>query len=246
MGIGSSPFRGFGRREPPAVVSQIDGLEPYLPDGPYENEKKKSLHGDDVEDMDLLIDELESEAGEFEEVEISDDSQSVVPDEFLRTDSITGLSDGEVSIRRKKYGPNKMKEEKENHFLKFLSFFVGPIQFVMEVRCPRFSPSYMPCALTNTQKAAAVLAAGLRDWVDFGVICALLVLNAAVGFVQEYQAGSIVDELKKTLALRATIVRNGTSNEFDASEVVPGDILKIDEVWHDCRTEYSAGLANTY
>lgn len=136
MGIGSSPFRGFGRREPPAVVSQIDGLEPYLPDGPYE--KKKSLHGDDVEDMDLLIDELESEADDFEEVEISDDSQSVVPDEFLRTDSITGLSDGEVSIRRKKYGPNKMKEEKENHFLKFLSFFVGPIQFVMEVRCPPF------------------------------------------------------------------------------------------------------------
>lgn len=143
MGIGSSPFRGFGRREPPAVVSQIDGLEPYLPDGPYE--KKKSLHGDDVEDMDLLIDELESEADDFEEVEISDDSQSVVPDEFLRTDSITGLSDGEVSIRRKKYGPNKMKEEKENHFLKFLSFFVGPIQFVMEVRCPRFSPSYALC-----------------------------------------------------------------------------------------------------
>ena len=104
----------------------------------------------------------------------------------------------------------------------------------------------MPCALANTQKAAAVLAAGLRDWVDFGVICALLLLNAVVGFVQEYQAGSIVDELKKTLALRATIVRNGTSNEFDASEVVPGDILKIEEVWHDCRTEYSAGLANTY
>lgn len=132
MGIGSFPFRGSGRREPPEVVSQIDGLEPYLPDEPYE--KKKSLHGDDVEDMDLLIDELESEADEFEEVEISDDSQSVVPDEFLRTDSLTGLSDGEVSIRRKKYGPNKMKEEKENHFLKFLSFFVGPIQFVMEVR----------------------------------------------------------------------------------------------------------------
>ena len=46
-------------------------------------------------------------------------------------------------------------------------------------------------------EAAAVLAAGLEDWVDFGVICALLLLNAFVGFIQEYQAGSIVDELKR-------------------------------------------------
>jgi H+-transporting ATPase len=50
-----------------------------------------------------------------------------------------------------------MKEEKENLILKFLGFFIGPIQFVME--------------------AAAVLAAGLQDWVDFGVICALLILK---------------------------------------------------------------------
>lgn len=52
-----------------------------------------------------------------------------------------------------------------------------------------------------------------------------------VGFVQEYQAGSIVEELKKTLALKAFVVRNGTQVEIDASEVVPGDILKIDEVF---------------
>jgi len=51
--------------------------------------------------------------------------------------------------------------------------------------------------LTISSQAAAVLAAGLEDWVDFGVICALLLLNAAVGFIQEFQAGSIVDELKK-------------------------------------------------
>jgi Cation transport ATPase len=43
----------------------------------------------------------------------------------------------------------------------------------------------------------SLVAAGLEDWVDFGVICGLLLLNAVVGFVQEYQAGSIVDELKK-------------------------------------------------
>lgn len=65
---------------------------------------------------------------------------------------------------------------------------------------------------------------------DFGVICALLLLNASVGFIQEFQAGSIVDELKKTLALKATVLRNGNLKEVDAPHVVPGDILQIEEV----------------
>lgn len=65
---------------------------------------------------------------------------------------------------------------------------------------------------------------------DFGVICALLLLNATVGFVQEYQAGSIVDELKKTLALKAVVLRDGRLREIEAPEVVPGDILQIEDV----------------
>jgi H+-transporting ATPase len=128
---------------------------------------------------------------------------------MLQTDTRVGLTSEEVLQRRRKYGLNQMKEEKENMILKFLGFFVGPIQFVME--------------------AAAVLAAGLEHWVDFGVICGLLLLNAVVGFVQEYQAGSIVDELKKTLALKAVVLRDGTLKEIEAPEVVPGDILQTEE-----------------
>jgi H+-transporting ATPase len=93
----------------------------------------------------------------------------------------------------------------------------------------------VPAGLLLTRfyrQAAAVLAAGLEDWVDFAVICALLLLNAAVGFIQEYQAGSIVDELKKTLALKAVVLREGRYYEVDAQEVVPGDILHIEEVIH--------------
>lgn len=62
------------------------------------------------------------------------------------------------------------------------------------------------------------------------MICALLLLNATVGFAQEYQAGSIVEELKKSLALKAVVVRDGRMGEIDAVEVVPGDVLKLDEV----------------
>ncbi|KAE8152453.1 hypothetical protein BDV25DRAFT_137902 [Aspergillus avenaceus] len=167
---------------------------------------------EDVEEIDALIDELESNDGHIEvedSEQIDSDSAQSIPDELLQTDPIIGLTDSEVQLRRKKYGLNQMKREKENLILKFLSYFVGPVQFVME--------------------AAAVLAAGLRDWVDFGVICALLILNASVGFIQEFQAGSIVDELKKTLALKAVVVRNSHDIELDASEIVPGDILKIEE-----------------
>ncbi|KAK9369603.1 hypothetical protein V1509DRAFT_638735 [Lipomyces kononenkoae] len=164
------------------------------------------------EDIDALIADLESEDGanalEDEEVEAG---QSVrpVPEELLQTDPRYGLTNDEVTARRKKYGLNQMSEEKENLVLKFFMYFIGPIQFVME--------------------AAAVLAAGLQDWVDFGVICGLLMLNAAVGFIQEFQAGSIVEELKKHLALKATVLRNGALVEVEAPEVVPGDILQVEE-----------------
>ena len=84
--------------------------------------------------------------------------------------------------------------------------------------------------LTQLQKAAAILAAYLRDWVDFGVIIGLLLLNASVGFIQEYHAGSIVNELKKTLALKAVVMRGGHMVEIEAPEVVPGDILRLEEV----------------
>ncbi|KAG0636930.1 hypothetical protein HOY80DRAFT_890498 [Tuber brumale] len=171
------------------------------------------LDDEDDEDIDGLIQELESLDGHDEEFEESDavpgSSARPVPEDLLQTDTRTGLTSVEVDQRRKKYGLNQMKEEKENLILKFLMYFVGPIQFVME--------------------AAAILAAGLQDWVDFGVICALLLLNACVGFIQEFQAGSIVDELKKTLALKAVVLREGRLFEIEAPQVVPGDILQIEE-----------------
>ena len=79
---------------------------------------------------------------------------------------------------------------------------------------------------------------------DFGVICALLLLNAAVGFIQEYQAGSIVDELKKTLALKAVVLRNGRLYEVEAPEIVPGDILQVEEVRNAFQRKSSEDILN--
>ncbi len=163
-------------------------------------------------DIDALVEELQSIQGDDDfdnESVAAGGSARPVPEELLQTDPRVGLSSDQVQQRRKKFGLNQMNEESENLILKFCMFFVGPIQFVME--------------------AAAVLAAGLEDWVDFGVICGLLLLNAGVGFIQEFQAGSIVEELKKTLAHQASVIRDGHLVEIPAAEVVPGDILQLEE-----------------
>lgn len=72
---------------------------------------------------------------------------------------------------------------------------------------------------------ALLLAAGLRDWVDFGVIAAILLLNAAVGWYQEKAAADVVASLKGDIALKSTVVRDGREMEIKARELVPGDIV---------------------
>lgn len=62
------------------------------------------------------------------------------------------------------------------------------------------------------------------------MICGLLLLNAVVGFVQEYHAGNIVASLKETLALKAVVTRNRTKKEIKVHEVVPGDIVHLEDV----------------
>jgi magnesium-transporting ATPase (P-type) len=99
--------------------------------------KHKKIDDDDEdEDMDALIEELESlDPDQHIEEEAQDKFASVaVPEEFLQTDTRTGLSEPEVIARRKKWGLNELRQEKENLALKFLGYFIGPIQTVMEVR----------------------------------------------------------------------------------------------------------------
>ena len=88
------------------------------------------------EDIDALIEELESQDGHGDDEEEGEEQAGggrSVPEDMLRTDSRAGLTEAEVQTRRRKYGLNQMNEEKENLVLKFLGYFIGPIQFVMEV-----------------------------------------------------------------------------------------------------------------
>ncbi|KIM86703.1 hypothetical protein PILCRDRAFT_96084 [Piloderma croceum F 1598] len=132
-----------------------------------------------------------------------------VPAEWLQTDIRKGLTDGDVETRRKGYGYNELSSPTENQFLKFVSYFRGPILYVMEI--------------------AVILSAGLQDWIDFGVIIGILFLNASVGWYQEKQAGDIVAQLKAGIALKAVVVRNGKEASIEARELVPGDIVILED-----------------
>jgi H+-transporting ATPase len=125
---------------------ELDTKEQFVTAAPTERKSwsDQGENSEDAEDIDALIDELESLDGH---IDLSDSGQDdgskshCVSEELLQTDSNTGLTEAEVLLRRKKYGLNQMREEKENLFLKFLSYFVGPVQFVMEVctSCPAIS-----------------------------------------------------------------------------------------------------------
>jgi len=118
-----------------------------------------------------------------------------------------GLSSAEVTARLAQYGPNTLVEERVNPLLKFLHYFWGPIPWMIEV--------------------AALLSAVVGDWADFGIILVLLVFNGVVGFWQEYQASNAVEQLKKNLALKARVMRDGRWQERPASELVPGDLVRL-------------------
>ena len=121
--------------------------------------------------------------------------------------SIDGLSTDEARRRLQQYGPNALVEKKTSPLLQFLSYFWGPIPWMIEV--------------------AAVLSAVVRHWPDLIIILVLLLFNAAVGFWQEHQAANAVDALKKQLALKARVRRDGRWTEIDAVDLVPGDVIRL-------------------
>jgi H+-transporting ATPase len=74
---------------------------------------------------------------------------------------------------------------------------------------------------------AVLLAAGLREWVDFAVIIGILLLNATVGWYQEKQAADVVASLKGDIAMKARVVRDSKEQDIKARELVPGDIVSF-------------------
>ncbi len=121
--------------------------------------------------------------------------------------SSDGLALAEAEKRLAIYGPNEITEKKENQFLKLLTYFWGPIPWMIE--------------------AAAVLSAVVKHWADFAIIGLLLISNAIVGFWEEHQAGNAIAALRKKLASVARVKRGGAWTTVPARALVPGDIIHM-------------------
>jgi len=119
----------------------------------------------------------------------------------------TGLSTEEVAKKLQQYGPNEIPEKKASSFRKFLGYFWGPIPWMIEI--------------------ASVLSIIIQHYDDFAIIFTLLIVNAVVGFWQERKADNAIELLKKRLAPKARVLRDGTWHEIPSKELVPGDIVRV-------------------
>ena len=121
--------------------------------------------------------------------------------------NIDGLSSDDAHKRLQKYGPNELTERKVNPIIKFIKYFWGPMPWLIEI--------------------AIILSAIIQHWADMVIILILLILNAVIGFWQEYKADNAIELLKQRLALKARVLRDGNWQELSAKEIVPGDIIHV-------------------
>src|SRR5277367_3489440 len=118
-----------------------------------------------------------------------------------------GLTQAEAQKRLARYGINEIAEKKTNLLLKFLSYFWGPIPWMIEV--------------------AVILSGVVGHCPDFFIILLLLVANGVVGFWEEREAGNAIAALKAQLAINARVKRDGKWVTPPARELVPGDVIRM-------------------
>ena len=119
----------------------------------------------------------------------------------------TGLTGAEARRRLGELGPNAVAEELPPRWRVFLSKFWSPVPWMLE--------------------AALLLQLGIGEYVEAGVVGALLLFNATLGFVQENRAGAALAALKKRLAPTALVRRDGEWIRLPASDLVPGDAIRL-------------------
>jgi H+-transporting ATPase len=118
-----------------------------------------------------------------------------------------GLTSDEAKARHAKDGPNAIVAKEEPLWHKALAYFWGPIPWMIE--------------------AAALISLVRADWPDFFVVTGLLLYNGGIGFWQDAKAASALATLKKGLALKARVLRDGKWQDVDAADLVVGDVTDI-------------------
>lgn len=125
----------------------------------------------------------------------------------LRT-SERGLTEQEANSRLSQYGPNLLAEEDRTSKLKILLHqFTSPLIYILII--------------------AGMVTLLLQEYVDAAVIIAVVVLNAAIGYVQEFKAEESMRALKQMVLPRARVIRDGTERDIPSQKLVPGDIVLL-------------------
>ena len=119
--------------------------------------------------------------------------------------SVNGLSEAEAQDRVKRFGENKIEEEKRNPLTEFFSRYWGPMPWLLEL--------------------AMALSFLLQHYLEVVIIFVLLTINVIIGFLHSRSSQRALEFLKKRLAIKAIVMRDRKWVEKDAREIVPGDVF---------------------
>ncbi|MEO8582017.1 MAG: HAD-IC family P-type ATPase [Patescibacteria group bacterium] len=121
----------------------------------------------------------------------------------------SGLSSKQAQTHLEEYGQNVLASSRSFSLLHLIfSQFSSPLIYVLLI--------------------AAFITLVLREYVDMSVILLAVLVNAALGFVQEYKAQNALESLAKVLPRRVTVVRDGGIRNISIEEVVPGDVVHLE------------------
>ncbi len=133
----------------------------------------------------------------------------------LETNSKYGLTQEEIKERHLKYGKNKLKDKpKESLIIRFIKQFNDFMIIILIIA------SIVSAVVSNLQ--------GENDYIDSIIIIAIVVLNAIMGVVQEAKAEKSIEALQEMTPPKAKVTRDGITNEINAEDLVPGDIITLE------------------
>lgn len=133
----------------------------------------------------------------------------------LETDFRYGISEEEAKRRQQKYGKNKLKDKpKDSLLVRFIKQFNDFMIIILIIA------SIISAVVSRIQ--------GENDYIDSIIIIAIVVLNAIMGVIQEAKAEKSIEALQKMTPPKAKVTRGGITNEINAEDVVPGDIITLE------------------
>lgn len=148
------------------------------------------------------------------------------------TSADAGLSTDEAQTRQAKFGPNKLKEEEKTPlWIRFFQQMADPMVIMLIVAA--------------VISAVTGMIQGESEWADVVIIMAVVIINSALGVIQEAKSEEALAALQEMSAAQSKVIRDGKQISLHSSELVPGDIVLLeagDAVPADCRVLESASM----